>query len=159
MSENAFAKPHRSTRRTRLTLACAAFSLLLGGLPGVASAAGTAQPVDPHEIWPDQVSAAMADLPCDPSGTVADDTAIAGQLNGSLQNKMRGHLNAYNLSCARMIVQAVKARGFNEKAAAIAIATVIVESSIRNVSSGDLDSVGLYQHVRAGAVSRPAPAP
>jgi hypothetical protein len=43
------------------------------------------------------------------------------------------------------VVQAVKSRGLNERAAAIAIATTIVETSIANLDGGDLDSVGLFQ--------------
>jgi hypothetical protein len=42
-------------------------------------------------------------------------------------------------------VKRVKARGFNERAAAIALATTIVEASNANLDGGDADSVGLFQ--------------
>ncbi|WP_219826090.1 hypothetical protein, partial [Nonomuraea typhae] len=96
-----------------------------------------------------------AALPCVPDGPTAADEAKAAALNPLLQNKMRGHMNGYNTSCARVIVSTVKNRGLNERAAAIAIATVIVESSIANLDHGDLDSVGLYQQraIWGGSVS------
>ncbi|WP_278257786.1 hypothetical protein [Nocardioides convexus] len=59
---------------------------------------------------------------------------------------MAGYMNGYRVSCARAVVQTVKGDGFNQKAAAIAIATTIVESSIDNLRDPvDYDSVGLFQ--------------
>ncbi|MFE7117435.1 peptidase M23, partial [Streptomyces sp. NPDC057654] len=66
-------------------------------------------------------------------------------MNALLSNKMAHNMTAYRASCARVIVQAVKDRGLNQRAAAIALATTIVESSISNIDGGDADSVGLYQ--------------
>ncbi|MCR3753081.1 VCBS repeat-containing protein [Lentzea californiensis] len=88
---------------------------------------------------------AASALPCAAGGPSAADASDAAALNPQLTNKMRGHMTAYNTSCARAVVQRVKARGFNERAAAIAIATTIVETSNANLDGGDLDSVGLFQ--------------
>ncbi|MBC6471410.1 hypothetical protein HKK74_38930, partial [Actinomadura alba] len=67
-------------------------------------------------------------------------------MNSSLQAKMRGFMSAYRVSCARMVVNAVKARGLHSRAAVIAITTTIVESSIDNISEElDHDSLGLFQ--------------
>lgn len=97
----------------------------------------------PGEIQPDQVDHVA--LPCAVSGPSADDADTARALNQQLGAKMRGYLNGYNTSCARVIIETVKKNGLNDRAAAIAIATVIVESSIANLDGGMGDSVGLYQ--------------
>ncbi|PNE13082.1 hypothetical protein B1H26_42470, partial [Amycolatopsis sp. BJA-103] len=97
----------------------------------------------------DEMAANLIALPCVAGGPTPSDASLANELNPLLGNKMRGHMNAYRVSCARAIIDEVKAREFNERAGAIAIATVIVETSISNYDGGDADSVGLYQQ-RAG---------
>ncbi|MGC7095170.1 FG-GAP repeat domain-containing protein [Amycolatopsis lurida] len=92
------------------------------------------------------VAAAYATDPCDPSGTTAKDATLAAQLNETLSAKMRGYLSAYRVSCARMVVKAVRDRGMAPRAAVIAITTVIVETSLQNISEEvDHDSLGLFQ--------------
>ncbi|WP_251072240.1 peptidase M23 [Streptomyces sp. ISL-43] len=89
---------------------------------------------------------AIPTVPCDPAGPSATDGIMADQLNPQLHAKMAGYMNAYKMSCARMVTQAVKDRGLNQRAAAIAIATVIVETSINNYSQAvDYTSLGLFQ--------------
>lgn len=89
---------------------------------------------------------AIATAPCDPAGPSALDGVMAAQLNPQLNAKMAGYLNAYKMSCARMVTQAVKDRGLNQRAAAIAIATIIVETSMNNYSEAvDHTSIGLFQ--------------
>ncbi|WP_037313896.1 hypothetical protein [Amycolatopsis orientalis] len=97
----------------------------------------------PTEIRPDQVEHIA--LPCAQAGASADDGDAAKTLNQQLGAKMRGYMNPYNTSCARVIVDTVQRSGLNDRAAAIAIATVIVESSIANLDGGMGDSVGLFQ--------------
>ncbi|WP_410664319.1 hypothetical protein [Amycolatopsis sp. lyj-84] len=99
--------------------------------------------IPPTEIRPDQVDHVA--LPCAQAGASADDADTAGALNQQLGTKMRGYMNPYNTSCARAVVETVQRSGLNERAAAIAIATVIVESSIANLDGGLGDSVGLFQ--------------
>jgi len=99
--------------------------------------------IPPTEIRPDQVEHIA--LPCAQAGASADDTDAAQSLNQQLATKMRGYMHSYNTSCARAVVETVRRSGFNERAAAIAIATVIVESSIANLDGGLGDSVGLFQ--------------
>ncbi|HET6857011.1 MAG TPA: peptidase M23, partial [Streptomyces sp.] len=89
---------------------------------------------------------AIPTAPCDPAGASATDGVMADQLNPQLNAKMAGYLNAYKMSCARMVTQAVKDRGLNPRAAAIAIATIIVESSMNNYAQAvDHTSIGLFQ--------------
>ncbi|MBB5851723.1 hypothetical protein ACFQ05_00450 [Amycolatopsis umgeniensis] len=95
------------------------------------------------EIQPDQVEHIA--LPCAQAGASTDDGDAAQTLNQQLATKMRGYMNPYNTSCARAVVETVQRSGLNERAAAIAIATVIVESSIANLDGGLGDSVGLFQ--------------
>ncbi|MFI5915663.1 FG-GAP repeat domain-containing protein [Dactylosporangium sp. NPDC051541] len=90
---------------------------------------------------------ALSPLACDTQTTA--DAQLATQLNGVLTAKMDGQMNAYHVSCARMVVQAVKARGLPVRAATIALTTTIVESSISNLDGGDDSSVGLFQQINA----------
>jgi hypothetical protein len=84
--------------------------------------------------------------PCNVSGPSAADGTTANQLNSRLQANLRGAMTAYRVSCARKVVDAVKARGLPVRAAVIAITTTIVESGIQNYSVAvDLDSLGLFQ--------------
>ncbi|MFF2194422.1 peptidase M23 [Streptomyces sp. NPDC058157] len=89
---------------------------------------------------------AIPTVPCDPAGPSAADAIMADQLNPQLHAKMAGYMDAYKVSCARMVTQAVKDRGLNQRAAAIAIATIIVESSVNNYAQAvDYTSLGLFQ--------------
>ncbi|GAA2208853.1 hypothetical protein GCM10009850_043110 [Nonomuraea monospora] len=109
-------------------------------------AAAPAQAGTPDEPAAASLTASYATAPCDPDGTTGADAATATRLNGVLTAKMRGYMNAYRVSCARMVVEAVRDRGLAERAAVIAIATVIVEASIQNVAETvDHDSLGLFQ--------------
>lgn len=54
---------------------------------------------------------AIPTVPCDPAGPSAADGIMADQLNPQLHAKMAGYMNAYKVSCARMVTQAVKDRG------------------------------------------------
>ncbi|MEU4237527.1 hypothetical protein [Actinoplanes sp. NPDC026619] len=79
-------------------------------------------------------------------GTKAMDTALATELNSKLNGKLRGALTGYRMSCARRIVETAKSRGLAKRAAAIAVTTAIVESTIENISVAvDHDSLGLFQ--------------
>ena len=88
----------------------------------------------------------LATVACDPDGATAADATLAGKLNSRLQSDMRGNMTSYTTSCARVVVNAVKARGLESRAAVIAIATVIVETHLQNRSDVvDHTSIGLYQ--------------
>jgi hypothetical protein len=109
---------------------------------------GAANGHDPRVAGAVQLATSTA--PCDPAGPSAADGIMADQLNPQLHNKMAGNLSAYRVSCARAIVQQVKARGYNQKAAAILIASAIVESSLDNYTEEvDYDSLGLFQMRRS----------
>ncbi|SFD43131.1 Repeat domain-containing protein, partial [Micromonospora sediminimaris] len=100
----------------------------------------------PSDESPESVALAYPTSPCDPSGPTSADAALAAQLNSQLQAKMRGYMTAYRVSCARMVTKAVRDRGLEVRAAAIAITTTIVETSIQNINiEVDHDSLGLFQ--------------
>ncbi|MDA0638975.1 VCBS repeat-containing protein, partial [Nonomuraea sp. MCN248] len=124
--------------------------LLRAGITGTAvvtclATPASASPTDPDPTIPITVAAYQL-APCDSRGTTALDASLATQLNSSLKAKMRGYMSAYRVSCARMVIKAVRDRGLDVRAAAIAMATVIVETSIQNISEEvDHDSLGLFQ--------------
>ena len=121
--------PTRSVRRLAgLTVMAAACSLL------ITPTAAMADPTPAPSAQASDVNALRALTPCDPDGATSADSALATQLNGTLKAKMRGYMSAYRVSCARMVVKAVRDRGLNLRAAVIAVTTTIVESSIDNIS-------------------------
>src|SRR5690349_8701180 len=103
---------------SRRVLALAATLFLSTGIVTVASA--------PAYAW--------TTVPCDAAGVTSRDTALAAQLNPQLTGQMRNRLNGYKVSCARMVVEAVRARGLPVHAATIAVTTTIPESTIENIS-------------------------
>lgn len=123
-------------RRTLAILTTTAAAVC--GLTGTA----TAKPVS--ELGSAEI-AELVSLPCTAAGPTDGDANAAAVLNPRLGGTMRNALDAYNISCARAVVQAVKYRGLNEKAATIALATTIVETGNHNYNGGDRDSVGLFQ--------------
>lgn len=89
--------------------------------------------------------AAGGTLPCRKGGPTAADKAVVKKIGPKLRGKLRGHLTADRICCARRIVAAVKARRLHRRAAVIAVTTTIVEASLLNVNYGDRDSLGLFQ--------------
>ena len=121
-----------------VTLAVASTSML----GGVANAA----PVDPlGGPLAGQSAQALPKLPCDPKGANSRDGQLANILNGQLTENLANDMNAYKVSCARVIVDTIHARGLTERAAVIAITTAIIESRLDNLDGGDATSVGLFQ--------------
>lgn len=118
-------------KRSRLRSLCL---LVTGALLSVSVAVIGQQPA-----W------ALDSLPCDETtGPTAADAALAQQLNKLPADDMRGYMDAYRTSCARVITHTVKNRGLPERAAVIAV-TAAIETHLRNLNGGDLDSLGLYQ--------------
>ncbi|MCU7731235.1 VCBS repeat-containing protein, partial [Actinoplanes sp. KI2] len=101
---------------------------------------------DPTEPAAASVTAALSTVPCDPHGTTSADSSLATELNGTLTDELHGYMTAYRVSCARMIVKAVRNRDLARRAAVIAVTTAIVESTLQNYDeSDDHDSLGLFQ--------------
>ncbi|MDX3568797.1 hypothetical protein [Streptomyces sp. ID05-47C] len=111
---------------------------------GVLLAAPTAQADDAVDLSDPAAVTAAADYSC---GAMYDsDQALANQLNDNLTGTLRGYMTPYRISCARAIVNTVRARGLTERAAVIAVTTSIVETTLRNnPNMEDHDSVGLFQ--------------
>jgi hypothetical protein len=131
--------------------------LLLAAAVGVLLAAGTAGPalaVDPDpQSGPPVTDAMVAQLAltalaCQDGGPSAADGAVAaavtGQIDGS-PSRMGGSINAYQVSCARAIVDKTRTKGLPERAAVIAVTTAMTETTLHNWDGGDRDSVGLFQ--------------
>lgn len=86
----------------------------------------------------------------------ADEAARNGSINGAMADGMSTLTNGYSgslpngldaeqMGYANQIYQIGKQKGFNDQDIQTAIATALAESGLRNLSSGDRDSVGLYQ--------------
>ncbi|WP_305788052.1 tachylectin-related carbohydrate-binding protein [Symbioplanes lichenis] len=121
-----------------LTLAVAA---VLGATIATPARAADGPGFDAHQ----RAMAVAATQDCVAGGPASADAATATRLNRVLTGSMAGAMDAYRVSCARAVTDAVLDRGLGERAAVIAITTTIVESTIRNVTGGDRDSVGLFQ--------------
>ncbi|WP_344057048.1 hypothetical protein, partial [Sphaerisporangium rubeum] len=82
-----------------------------------------------------------------PGGETAADGAVANQVRPSMNGPRMGRsVNAYNVSCARVISRTVKGRGLDKRAAVIAVTTAITESTLHNYTTAvDHDSLGLFQ--------------
>ncbi|MET7470691.1 VCBS repeat-containing protein, partial [Micromonospora sp. NPDC005599] len=114
---------------------------LLGASPALAAEPGSDLP---PALAP--MTALYQTVACDPAGPTASDATLATQLNSRLNSDMRGYMTAYRVSCAREVVEAVRARGLASRAAVIAITTVIVETHLQNISEEvDHTSLGLFQ--------------
>jgi hypothetical protein len=104
----------------------------------------TAQ-AEPLDVAAGDVAAAYPTDPCDDRTTAAD-AALASQFNRTLTGKMDGYMNAYKVSCARVVTKAVRDRGMSRRAAVIAVTTVIVETALENINvMVDHTSLGLFQ--------------
>ena len=116
-------------------------------LIGTTAAASAREPYVPALVTQAGGSTLAYELAaCAPNGPTAADASLATALNTRLSAKLAGYLDAYRISCARRVVQAVQARGLHPRAATIAITTTIVETGIRNISEEvDHDSLGLFQ--------------
>ncbi|MEU9375043.1 peptidase M23 [Streptomyces sp. NPDC048255] len=137
---------------TRLALVAALWALVMGMTTSAAVAQQDPVPGPGDErsgvsrYFSGPQGLAIPTVPCDPAGPSATDGIMADQLNPQLNAAMAGHLDAYKMSCARMVTQAVKDRGLNPRAATISIATIIVETSMNNYSQAvDHTSLGLFQ--------------
>ena len=79
-------------------------------------------------------------------GPTAADAQTATQLAAAMTySRMGGRLSAEQVACARRVVAAARASGLDRKGAEIALMTAVVETTLRDYTGGDLDSVGLFQ--------------
>jgi hypothetical protein len=91
---------------------------------------------------PAQAAQSIETAPCSVSGVTKADNDLAKRLSP----KLKHGLDAYQVSCARAVVDQVKQRGLDERAATIAVATAMVEGNIHNYTRAvDYDSLGLFQ--------------
>ncbi|MEV0589606.1 VCBS repeat-containing protein [Nonomuraea sp. NPDC050310] len=122
----------------RLTATAALSLLALAGLSGPV----TADPFPPDPAF----QAAYVTAPCVAGGPTAADAALADRLDPVLTGRLANAMTAYRVSCARMVVKAVRDRGLPKHAAVIAVTTTIPETNIENIAEKvDHDSLGLFQ--------------
>ncbi|GAA4761896.1 muramidase family protein [Microbacterium gilvum] len=81
-----------------------------------------------------------------PAPAAADtETPSTGSIYDSPEDQLWLALNAPQTENAQMIIRIGRELGVSDRGIAIALATAMVESSLRNVSWGDRDSLGLFQ--------------
>ncbi|MEO3807780.1 hypothetical protein ABGB17_02115 [Sphaerisporangium sp. B11E5] len=134
-----------------------ALTALVGGLLVSAAVAPAAEATGPGPTppvpgpagppVPAELAAALAYAACVPGGETAADGAVANQVRPYMNGPRLGRsVNAYNVSCARIITATVKGRGLDKRAAVIAVTTAITESTLHNYTVAvDHDSLGLFQ--------------
>ena len=130
-------------RRGRVVPWCAAVAAAVTAgalaLPAAVHAGGPVTAPSP--------AAGSASAPCRPGGVTAADRTIAKQVRAAMTGRRLGQaVGGRHISCARAIVSHVKASGLGERAAVIAVATAIAESTLTNHAvATDHDSLGLFQ--------------
>ncbi|MFC7530911.1 FG-GAP repeat domain-containing protein [Actinoplanes sp. GCM10030250] len=126
--------------------ACSALTLAAGVLS--LPAAAHAGPVS---------LAAAPSSACLNDGVTAVDRAIADRVRPSMNGRRLGRaVTGRSISCARIIVGTVLARGLPERAAVIAVTTAIAESTLHNHAvATDHDSLGLFQQRPSTGWGRP----
>jgi hypothetical protein len=112
---------------------------------GALSLPASAQAAPPSSAM--RAAAAIKSIPCQPGGVSDADEAIADRLRPAMNGRRLGRaLTGYGVSCARAIVDTVRDRGMEQRAAVIAVTTAITESTLHNyVVAVDHDSLGLFQ--------------
>ncbi len=109
--------------------------------------AGPAVPGPGGAPVPPSLGALIATGQCVQGGPTAADAAVADRVRPKMNGPRLGQqVSAYNVSCARTIVNTVRGRGLNQRAAVIATTTAITESTLHNYTEAvDHDSLGLFQ--------------
>ncbi|GLJ61566.1 hypothetical protein GCM10017576_16960 [Microbacterium barkeri] len=97
-------------------------------------------------IYPGQkIVIPRADAKPAPQGEEKKEESAPPSIYDSPQDQLTSSLNAPQTENAQMIIRIGRELGIPDKGIAIALATAMVESSLRNVSWGDRDSLGLFQ--------------
>ncbi len=101
-------------------------------------------------------AASIPTVPCSAQGVTDADKALAKDISPKLTGGHLGSVDGYQVSCARAVVDHVKERGMDDKAAKIAIATTIVETNLHNYNKAvDYDSLGLFQQRPSAGWGKP----
>ncbi|WP_436532939.1 FG-GAP repeat domain-containing protein [Actinoplanes sp. HUAS TT8] len=98
------------------------------------------------QAQPDTTPSAAAGT-CRPGDVTAADKVIADQIRPLMSGRRLGSwVSGGSIACARIIVRTVQDRGLGQRAAVIAVATAIAESTLNNhTEATDHDSLGLFQ--------------
>jgi hypothetical protein len=131
------------------TLFARHLALTVVAVAGLITLASPAHADDDQDVRarPNEFTVAIAYAQCRSGGATAADTAVANQVRPHMNGRRLGQsVNAYSISCARTIVETTRGRGLAQRAAVIAVATAITESSLHNYTEAvDHDSLGLFQ--------------
>ncbi|MFI1996347.1 FG-GAP repeat domain-containing protein [Actinoplanes sp. NPDC020271] len=122
------------------------FTGVLSGSVALTFAAGTVLMPSPAQAQPD-ATATVAPVNCRPGDVISADRVIADQIRPLMSGRRLGSaINGDRVACARIIVRTVQKRGLGQRAAVIAVATAIAESTLTNHTvATDHDSLGLFQ--------------
>ncbi|GIH07987.1 hypothetical protein Rhe02_60540 [Rhizocola hellebori] len=102
-------------------------------------------------------AASIPTVPCAAQGVTDADKNLAKDMAPKLDADLAGNLDGYQVSCARAVVDQVKARGMDQHAATIALSTTIVEGHLHNYNKAvDYDSLGLFQQRPSAGWGKPA---
>lgn len=124
-----------------LGVALSAVASCLFALPAVAAPPAPVVPLSLDVA----AMAALDPVACQQGGPSSEDGRVAADLSPQLTGDLVGTVNAYQISCARAVVDTVREGNWDRRAAVIAITTTIVETRMNNWDGGDRDSVGLFQ--------------
>jgi hypothetical protein len=138
--------------RTKSLRGLAVIALATAATLAVAVPARAAQPIDPADALtgppvPAELAAAIAYAACVSGGPTSADDTVADEVRSDMNGRrLGGAVDAYNISCARVITATVRNRGLAKRAAVIAVTTAITESTLHNYTEAvDHDSLGLFQ--------------
>ncbi|WP_051172552.1 LysM peptidoglycan-binding domain-containing protein [Microbacterium indicum] len=95
-------------------------------------------------IYPGQ-SLTVAKPQAAPASTSSSGSSSSGSIYDSSTYDLSASLNAPQAENAALIIGVGRSVGASDTAIAIALATAMVESGLRNLDHGDRDSVGLFQ--------------
>ncbi|MDG4825043.1 VCBS repeat-containing protein [Asanoa sp. WMMD1127] len=138
--------PRQSHSATRMVIAAVA-AIVMVGTHQAAAAAATGSPGPAEPPMPADAALYIDYDQCVTGGATAADDAIADQVRPQMNGPRLGKaVNAYNVSCARIITETARGRGLAKRAAVIAVTTAIAESTLHNYTQAvDHDSLGLFQ--------------
>ncbi|GAA2905556.1 hypothetical protein Acy02nite_86880 [Actinoplanes cyaneus] len=122
------------------------FTGVFAGSVALTFVAGTVLMPSPAQAQPDAATS-VTPANCRPGDVISADRVIADQIRPLMSGRRLGsYINGNRVACARIIVRTVQDRGLGQRAAVIAVATAIAESTLTNHTvATDHDSLGLFQ--------------
>lgn len=122
------------------------FASIYAGSVALTFVAGSILMPSAAQAQPDTASL-VTENNCRPGDVSSADKVIADQIRPLMSGRRLGsYITGIRVACARVIVRTVQDRGLGQRAAVIAVATAIAESTLTNhAEATDHDSLGLFQ--------------